>query len=114
MGVTNDRNDPRLNEIDPNTGMQKVYLVKDKSKYDDANLKRNEYVHIACGGTTRIDDEIARTFASVPNFYQGTFCSHCKKHFPLEVDGEWQFRWTHTFPWSEFVGENRLPPGATY
>jgi hypothetical protein len=46
-----------------------------------------------CGTPTSMSQEIAETYARDPRFYNGTFCVHCKKHFPLnefewEPDGE--------------------------
>jgi hypothetical protein len=46
-----------------------------------------------CGCETRMGYAIAETYARDPNFYSGTFCVGCQKHFPLnefiwEPDGE--------------------------
>jgi hypothetical protein len=37
---------------------------------------------------------LSETYARDPHFYSGTFCSHCKKHFPVGEDGE--FVWDGT------------------
>lgn len=44
-----------------------------------------------CGGETTMSQEIAETYARDPHFYSGTFCVHCRKHFPLE-----EFIWCGT------------------
>jgi hypothetical protein len=37
----------------------------------------------ACGGVTRMSEEIAQTYARDPHFYGSTYCVHCKKHLPV-------------------------------
>lgn len=34
---------------------------------------------------------LAETYARDPYFYSGTFCVHCRAHFPVGEDGE--FTW---------------------
>lgn len=41
-----------------------------------------------CGQVTTMHRSIAETYARNPEFYSGTFCSTCRKHFHLE-----QFTW---------------------
>jgi hypothetical protein len=46
-----------------------------------------------CGVLTTMALAIAETYARKPGFYGGTFCTHCRAHFPLnefewEPDGE--------------------------
>jgi hypothetical protein len=47
-----------------------------------------------CGSTTTMGDSLAETYARQPEFYQGTFCSHCRDHFPVGERGE--FVWAGT------------------
>lgn len=44
-----------------------------------------------CNYVTSMGRELAETYARDPSFYNGTFCSHCKMHFPVGADGE--FEW---------------------
>lgn len=47
-----------------------------------------------CGAVTTMGDAIAETYAREPDFYSGTFCVHCGKHFPLKhPDGSPAFVW---------------------
>jgi len=84
---------PDHREIDPKTGMQKGYVVLS----DDERAKgfvrplRTAYVHTACGTVTRMNLAISETYARDPKFYNGTFCVHCRTHFPLD-----QFKWDGT------------------
>lgn len=52
---------------------------------------RHSYVHKVCGSSTRMATSIAETYAREPKFYSGTFCCHCRTHFPLD-----QFVWEGT------------------
>jgi len=47
-----------------------------------------------CGGVTTMSESIAETYAREPGFYGGTFCAHCREHFPVGKDGE--FVWLGT------------------
>lgn len=79
--------------INPATGMQKEYLVlpdEERAKEFVRPIRRS-YVHEKCGVTTTMAQALAETYARSPSFYGGTFCSHCKAHFPVGVDGE--FHW---------------------
>jgi hypothetical protein len=49
-----------------------------------------------CRTNTRMSQEIAETYARDPKFYGGTFCSHCRAHYPVD-----QFVWEGT---NETVG----------
>jgi len=88
-----DPNDDSYREINPDTGKQKDYLVLS----DEERMKgfvrpvRFEYIHMKCGGSTRMHREIAETYARNPRFYDGTFCAVCGNHFPID-----QFRWSGT------------------
>lgn len=45
-------------------------------------------INIGCGGTTRMGDALAETYARDPSFYSGTFCCDCGTHFPVGERGE--------------------------
>ena len=83
-------------EIDPATGMQKDYVVLSAEERAKGFVRpyRNEYTHLTCGGITTMAREIAQTYARDPAFYNGTYCAHCKAHFPVGKDGE--FVWLGT------------------
>lgn len=83
--VTNDHA-----EIDPLTGMQKAYVVLSKDEIAKGFVRplRLSYKHTTCGEITEMCLPIAETYARDPKFYSGTFCSHCRKHFPIGPDGE--------------------------
>lgn len=84
---------PDHREINPETGMQKGYVVlsqEDRAKGFVRPL-RDTYRHTKCGGTTTMGQSIAETYARDPTFYSGTFCAHCKEHRPLH-----QFVWDGT------------------
>ncbi len=79
-------------------GQQKGYVVlseEDRAKGFVREL-RFIYVHNVCGTETRMNQAIAETYARQPNFYTGTFCCGCGKHFPLS-----EFVWKDT---DEIVG----------
>lgn len=42
----------------------------------------------ACGGVTTMARALAETYARDPRFYGGTFCVHCRQHYPVD-----QFVW---------------------
>jgi len=44
-----------------------------------------------CLYVTSMGRELAETYARDPGFYNGTYCSKCKAHFPTGADGE--FEW---------------------
>lgn len=85
-------------EINPETGMQKEYVVLSAEERAKGYVRplRYSYVHKACGVVTRMNLEIAETYARDPKFYNGTFCVGCKSHFPLS-----EFVWDGT---DEVVG----------
>ena len=80
-------------EIDPDTGMQKGYVVLSDDERAKGFIRpvRRSYVHNTCGTVTTMGQRIAETYARDPAFYSGTFCSHCRNHFPLD-----QFVWDGT------------------
>lgn len=79
--------------IDPATGQQRDYIVLS----DDERAKgfvrpvRQTYVHETCGTKTTMGLALAETYARNPSFYSGTFCVHCRAHFPVGAAGE--FTW---------------------
>lgn len=95
-GVTDDRNDPGLKNIDPNTNMQDKYLVLSDEELAKGFVEpvRMSYVHLKCGATTKMGIAIAETYARNPEFYGGTYCCWCRNHFPVGEDGE--FVWSGT------------------
>jgi hypothetical protein len=100
MSATTDRNDPDLNVILPD-GQQKNYLVLSDEEKAKGFVRpvRKSYKHLTCGAVTTMGISLAETYARDPSFYTGTFCVHCKKHFPVGASGE--FVWDST---SEKVG----------
>jgi hypothetical protein len=84
---------PDHREIDPETGMQKDYVVlcPDERKKGFVRPVRRTYLHLTCGTTTTMGLALAETYARDPYFYQGTFCCACHAHFPLD-----QFVWDGT------------------
>ena len=94
MATTDDRSDPGLRTIRPD-GQQQNYLVLSQEERDKGYVRpvRINYVHIVCGTETRMPVGCAETYARKPDFYTGTFCCSCGKHFPLEIDGVRQFKW---------------------
>lgn len=87
---------PDHRTIDPTTGQQKDYIVlsADERAKGFVRSLRMSYVHERCGTETRMSLPIAETYARCPWFYSGTFCVHCREHFPVGPDGE--FTWTGT------------------
>ena len=83
-------------EISPNTGMQKGYVVLSEEERAKGFVRpvRRSYIHKRCGTVTRMGGAIAETYARDPYFYNGTFCAHCKAHFPIGANGE--FWWDET------------------
>lgn len=84
--VPNDRSHAELKY----NGQQKDYVVLSPGERAKGFVRplRRSYIHTFCGGETRMSQEIAETYARDPNFYNGTFCCGCGKHFPLD-----QFVW---------------------
>lgn len=94
MGITDDRNDPELKEIDPVSGMQKAYLVLSDEERAKGFVRpvRRSYIHLLCGGVTTMGQTIAETYARDPYFYGGTYCATCRSHFNVGASGE--FVWS--------------------
>lgn len=89
MGLTTDRHDGCLHEVDPETGMQKCYLIlPDGERKDLVRPVRRAYIHETCGSVTTMGQAIAETYAADPSFYTHTMCVFCKGHFPVGAHGE--------------------------
>lgn len=77
------------------SGQQKGYMVLSDAERAKGFVRpvRRSYSHVKCGGTTTMGQSIAETYARDPKFYRGTFCCDCGAHFPLTINGEYQFTW---------------------
>jgi hypothetical protein len=95
MLVTDDPNDPCLNEIEADTNMQVCYLVLSDEEREKGFVRpvRTRYVHSACGAVTTMGLAIAETYARDPYFYGGTYCARCRDHFPVGPSPRGQFVW---------------------
>lgn len=95
MGLTDDRNDPGLRIVDPDTGLQSTYLVLSDEERRRGFVRpvRTSYQH-KCGGQTTMALALAETYARDPGFYGATYCARCRAHFPVGADGE--FYWSGT------------------
>lgn len=98
MGITDDRDDPRLSNIDE-SGMQEAYLVLSDEERAKGFVRpvRQSYIHEVCGAVTTMGLAIAETYARDPGFYGGTFCATCRDHFPVGAEGE--------FVWDDGSGQ---------
>ena len=98
-GVTTDRNDPGLRQIEP-SGMQATYLVLSEEERAKGFVRKvfDTYTHLKCGSTTTMGHAIAETYARDPKYYGGTFCCVCGTHFPLKETGAWKFLWPDGTP----------------
>ena len=87
---------PDHREIDPQTGMQKGYVVLSAEERAKGFVRpvRRSYRHLTCGSVTTMGQALAETYARDPAFYSGTFCVACGSHFPVGDDG--QFVWNGT------------------
>ena len=87
---------PAHNEIEPQTGQQKGYVVLAEEERAKGFVRpvRRSYVHLKCGSVTIMGQTLAETYARDPHFYSGTFCVSCRSHFPVGEDGE--FIWDGT------------------
>ncbi|MGH8596002.1 MAG: hypothetical protein ACREXT_05025 [Gammaproteobacteria bacterium] len=87
---------PGHREIDPKTGQQKGYVVLAEEERAKGFVRpyRNEYTHLKCGQITNMGRTLSETYARDPFFYSGTFCAHCRNHFPVGPKGE--FVWVGT------------------
>lgn len=87
---------PDHREINPETGMQKGYVVLSAEERAKGFVRpvRSSYVHEACGGVTTMGQALAETYARDPSFYTGTFCAFCRAHFPVGDRGEFVWKGT--------------------
>lgn len=83
-------------DINPTTGMQKAYVVLSDAERAKGFVRpvRRSYRHGKCGQVTTMGQSIAETYARNPEFYSGTFCIHCRDHFPVGAAGD--FTWEDT------------------
>lgn len=77
-------------DIDPLTGQQEAYIVLTEAERAKGYVRpiRQSYIHTKCKQLTTMGLALAQTYAREPKFYTGTFCSHCKSHFPVGEKGE--------------------------
>lgn len=101
MGVTDDRNDPRLTHgvDDAPVPMADAYLVLSDEERAKGFVRpvRRSYVHATCGAVTTMGLAIAETYARNPTFYGATFCVRCSMHRPVGETGE--------FVWDDGSGQ---------
>lgn len=92
MGVVDDRS--QLDTTIQPDGQQKNYLVLSAEERAKGFVRpvRNTYVHEACGTSTTMGQALAETYARDPHFYSGTYCSHCRAHKPVGVNGEFVWK----------------------
>ena len=92
MGVTDDRNDPRLQRgvDDTPQGQAEVYLVLSDAERAQGFVRplRTTYRHLTCGSNTTMGAAIAETYARQPTFYVATYCCSCRMHKPVGEGGE--------------------------
>lgn len=98
MGVTDDRNDPRLTRGIDNAprGQAEVYLVLSEAERAKGFVRpvRRSYLHLVCGAVTTMGQALAETYARDPHFYGATYCCRCQQHCRVGADGE--FIWVET------------------
>lgn len=102
MGVTDDRNDPRLTHgsDDQPVPQAEVYLVLSAEERAKGFVRpyRESYLHDlslgGCGATTHMNRALSETYARDPRFYGATYCVGCRMHRPVGAKGE--FYWLGT------------------
>lgn len=105
MGLTSDRHDGCLHEVEPETGMMKCYLIlPDGERKNLVRPVRRSYVHLTCGTVTTMAQALAETYAANPSFYTHTYCARCHTHLPVGEFGE--------FDWLESDGVNPIKVGT--
>lgn len=80
----------------PFYGLQEKYLVLSEEERAKGFVRpvRLAYKHAKCCGVTKIGTQLSETYAKNPGFYDGAYCSICRKHFPLkDADGSPAFLW---------------------
>ena len=93
MGVTDDRNDPRLTHgVDDGEprDQAEVYLVLSAEERARGFVRpvRRSYLHLVCGAVTTMGIELAETYARDPQFYGATYCCTCRQHCRVGDVGE--------------------------
>lgn len=93
MGITSDRNDPRLThgaDEEP-VPQAEVYLVLSDEERAKGWVRpyRDAYIHDTCGAETRMNRALSETYAVNPKFYGATYCVGCHMHRPVA-----EFRWS--------------------
>jgi hypothetical protein len=80
----------------PRAGQQQGYVVLSEEERAKGFLRpvRLTYTHLKCGADTTMARVLAETYARNPYFYSGTYCFHCRNHFPVGPKGE--FVWAGT------------------
>jgi hypothetical protein len=95
MGLTTDRNDPRLTHgIDDQPVPQaEAYLILSEEERAKGFVRpvRRSYIHSTCGALTTMGEALAETYARNPTFYGATYCVHCRMHRPVA-----EFTWDGT------------------
>lgn len=104
MGLTSDRNDPRLgygSDVEPRP-MQEMYLILSDEERAKGFVRpvRRSYRHQdpECGAVTTMSLPLAETYAREPAFYGSTYCCGCQMHRPVGAHGE--FTWM-TEDWAD-------------
>jgi hypothetical protein len=109
--LTTDRNDPELHETLP-SGQNKKYLVlseEERAKGFVRPIYRG-YIHLKCGGLTKMGLALCETYARNPKFYSATYCAVCGKHFPLlDENCERAFIWDETAKYDGYQGKVAIP-----
>lgn len=88
MSIVYDRKD--LDTTIGPDGMQENYLALSDEERAKGFVRpvRRSYRHTKCNGLTTMGQELAETYATQPDFYSGTFCAHCRNHYPVGENGE--------------------------
>lgn len=102
MGLTTDPNDPRLGHGVDNEPISQhdTYLVLSEEERAKGFIRPYSEVYIhakelgGCGAVTRMNIELAETYARNPSFYGATYCVGCNMHKRVGVNGE--FYWDGT------------------
>lgn len=104
LGITDDRNDPRLThgaDVTPRP-QSEVYLVLSKAERAKGFTRPlyRAYIHHdpECGAVTTMGLALCETYARQPGFYGATYCCRCRMHRPVGSDGE--------FTWVDDSGED--------
>lgn len=87
---------PEHRNLKPN-GQQSDYVVLAEEERAKGFVRpvRLSYVHLECGTETTMGLTLAETYARDPDFYSGTFCCGCRRHFTFGQPGG-DFVWSGT------------------